>query len=108
MSRYLNVASSTPEPEAWWMPDDIEMLLHQCSGRPSGRFSHFCGGPLKFCYGDHWILGQLPDQGSSFPVTQFVQTYNSRMSPGGSRLLQFPIIEATVLVGMPKALEMAL
>lgn len=43
-------------------------------GYPYGRFSHLCRARLKLRQSSHWVLGHLPDQGLSSPVTEFDQT----------------------------------
>jgi hypothetical protein len=51
---------------------------------------------------DHRVLGHLPDQGPSPPIAQFGQ---SSKSFGGSKLLQFLKMEATVYLGTFNAAE---
>ena len=65
------------------------LIESRWDGCPSRRFSHPYRGLLKLCYGGRCILGHVPDQGPSYPVTQFGWTANSRKSTAGSKFLQF-------------------
>ena len=50
------------------------------------------GSPIstdELCQSDHWVLGQLPDQGHSPPIAQFGWAVSSRKSLGGSKLFPF-------------------
>jgi hypothetical protein len=58
-------------------------------GCPSGRYSHFHRGTLELCQSDHWVLGHLPDQGTSPSIAQFGQASISRKSLGSSKLFPF-------------------
>ena len=79
-----------------------------CDGHPSSRLSNLCRGFLKLWQSDCLAVGHLPDHGTSCPVTCFGLTANSRKSPGGSNLLHFTVIEARLLLGTLKVLEMVL
>ena len=73
---------------------------------PSGRFSHLHRGTLELCQSDHRILGYLPDQWLSPPITQFGRR------PALGRFLVVPnifhirIMEATVFLVTFNAAEM--
>jgi hypothetical protein len=41
----------------------------------------------ELCQSDHWVLGHLPDQGSSPSVAQFGRVDSSGKSLGGSNLI---------------------
>ena len=41
----------------------------------------------SLCQGDHQVLEQLPDQGTSPPIAQFGRVASSKKSLGGSKLL---------------------
>jgi hypothetical protein len=56
---------------------------------PLGAFSHIYRGTLELCHCDHWVLGQLPDQGPSPLISQFGRATRSRTSLGGFKLLPF-------------------
>ena len=61
---------------------------------------------LELCLSDHGVFGHLRDQGPSPPIAQFGQVASSRKSVGGSKLLPFKQMEATVFFGTFKAAEM--
>ena len=68
-------------------------------GCPSGRFPHFHRGTLELCQSDHWVLGHLPDQGPSPPISQFGQGGSSRKSLVVPNFFHLRTMEATVFWG---------
>ena len=62
----------------------MECCIDGCS---SGRFYHLHKGTLELCQCDQRVLGHLPDQGPSPPITQFGCAASSRKSLGGSKLV---------------------
>ena len=56
-------------------PSTINTWLVECwrDSCPSGSFSHLHRGTLELCQSDHWVLGHLPDHGTSPPIAQFGQ-----------------------------------
>ena len=58
-------------------------------GRTFQKDNHLHRGTLELCQSDHRVLGHLPDQGPSPPISQFSRAASSRKSLSGSKLLPF-------------------
>jgi hypothetical protein len=74
-------------------------------GRTFQKDNHLHRRSLELCQSDHRVLGHLPDQGPSLPITQFGRVASSRVLVVPN-FLHLRMMETTVFLGTVNAADL--